>query len=64
MNKEKFLQKFLPVFVSGFLINFLLQFILGFIRWGTIDFYWESPLIFSISVASLFAIFGDSKNGK
>lgn len=64
MNTEKFLQKFLPVFIAGFLINFLLQIIIGFIRWGTLDLYWEGPLIFSISVALLYFIFGDNKNDR
>ncbi|MFH1050691.1 MAG: hypothetical protein V1779_07145 [bacterium] len=57
MKTENFLQKFLPVFVAAFLVDFLIKTIIGLIRWGTLDFYWESSLTLAVTIASVYTIF-------
>ncbi len=57
MKAENFLQKFLPVFVAAFLVDFLFRIIFNLIRWGTLDFYWESSVTLAVTIASVYTIF-------
>jgi len=64
MNVEKFLQKFVPVFVATFIANLIIINIFNFIRWGTIDFYWETPLTLGLTIGIVYALIEDRRDKK